>query len=370
MLPLELLRPIIEQVDDTDAHTICSLLFTCKLFQHEAERRLYHTPNPASPSNLRSPSTHVAFLSTIIKNQRLASLVHTYTLNDVVSYGENPLWDLVKGGLRAMVNLKVLRFRAFAGEPCAEILDGCAFRLERLHWGSHSDEVTMMRSVLPQQPNLRELYIECTSRTVEGYLSDCGAAGTTGEGRNRFQSFFPADGCCPNLHWLGGNRTTMELFLPNRDIRKVSWVPGLDDANDDPLPELVVRALGRVETLSFGGYFTRPPLTSLIDHLRELRVLEIIGLHTIEELQMMPRLPHLRELVISLQWGNMRIPLPDLEDRRRVVGDLFAGCGCLEVVDFVSSWVLVREIWYQRWRRGDLGPRGVLLLNEVREGRF
>ena len=354
MLPLDLFRPIIEEIDDKN--TICSLLLTSKTFQHDAERRLYHTPNPPIPSP--SPSTHVAFLSTITTNPRLASLVHKYIFNDVVTYGENPLWDLAKLGLRAMVNLKVLHFRASAGHPAAEILDGCSFQLEYLHWGSHSDEVAMKR-ILPQQPKLRDLYLECDSTIVETFLS-----------ATHLPAFF-GDDCCPDLHWLGGNRTTMELLLPRRNMRNISWVPALDDSNADPIPDSVAQALGRVETLSLGGQFMRPSLRILVDHLRQLRVLEIIGLVSSgeKELLMITRLPNLRELVVSSQRSVMYIPFPNVVDRHQFIQHLFVKCQQLQLVDLVYSWLAKDESLYQRWKRGDENPK-VLFSKDVHAGRF
>ena len=356
MLPLELLRPIIEEIDDKN--TICSLLLTSKAFHHDAERRLYHTPNSANPRPRPSSNlTHVAFLSTITTNPRLAYLVHTYILNDVVRHGENPLWDLVKLGLRAMVNLKVLQFRAFGGHPSAEILDGCSFQLQNLQWGSHSDEVAM-KHILPQQPKLRDLYLECHPPTIRDHLP-----------ATHLLTFF-ADDCCPDLLSLAGNKTTIELLLPRRNIRNISWVPGLYDLNDDPIPGAVTRALGGVEILSLGGYFMRPSLATLVDHLAGLRVLEIVGLiNGEEELEMIQRLPNLRELVISLQRGTRFIPLPSDVDRYRRVQQLFAECRHLQLFDFVHSWLVIDEIWYERWKRGDARPT-MLLSKDVHAGRF
>lgn len=112
----------------------------------------------------------------------------------------------------------------------------------------------------------------------------------------------------------------------------------------------------------------------LVDHLRELRVLEIVGLsngehHQKQEMEMMKRLPNLRELVISLQWGNMYIPFANIVDRHQCIQKLFAECQHLDMVDFVSSWLVINEIWYQRWKRGDSRPT-LLLSTDVREGRF
>ena len=365
MLPLELLRPIIEEINDNN--TICSLLLTSKAFQHDAERRLYHTPNPARPSVLRLDYTHVAFLSTITTNPRLASLVHTYYLNDVVSYRENPLWDLAKLGLRAMVNLKVLHFRAFAGHPAAELLDGCPFQLEHLHWGSHSDEVAMAW-ILHQQPKLRHLYLECNLSTIQTHLARL----NTFRDVSNLQKFF-TDDCCPNLHSLGGNRMTIDLLLPGRNIRKLFWVPRLEDSDNVPIPELVAQALSRLETLSLRGYFIRRSQGTLIHHLRELRVLEIVGSSDRErqkqETEMIKRLPNLRELVISLESRTTDIHFPDIVERHQCIQQFFAECPHLHLVDFISSWSVMNEIWYQRWMRGDARPT-LVSYTDVHEGRF
>ena len=166
---------------------------------------------------------------------------------------------------------------------------------------------------------------------------------------------------------------TIELFLPRRNIRKLSWIPGIADSNEAPVPKLVAQALGRIETLSLGGYFVRPPLGTLVDHLRELRVLEVVGLsrgqHQEQEMEMIKRLPNLRELVISLHQGTMDIPFPNIVDRRQCIQRLFSQCPHLYLIDFVSSWLVINEIWYQRWTRADPSPT-LLLSTDVREGRF
>jgi len=363
MLPLELFRPIIEEVDDSN--TICSLILTCKAFQHDAEQRLYHTPNPAHPKVLRLDYTHVAFLSTMTTNPRLASLVHTYYLIDVVSRG-NPLWDLAKLGFRAMVNLKVLHFRAFSRQPAAVLLKDCPFQLEHLHWESHFDEVGMACTILPQQPKLRHLYLECDPHTIERHLREL----------NMFHHASPpanhlfADDCCPNLHSLGGNRVTIELLLPGRNIRKLSWNPTNDKYGR--VSESVAQGLSRLETISLPGYLIRCSPDTLI-HLRELRVLEIVnsgsGERHEQEVGIIKRLPNLRELVISIESRRTNIPFPDIVERHQCIQQYFAECPHLHLVDFFSSWSVTNEIWYQRWTRGDARPT-LVSYADVREGRF
>jgi hypothetical protein len=86
----------------------------------------------------------------------------------------------------------------------------------------------------------------------------------------------------------------------------------------------------------------RPFLDTLVDHLRELRVLDMVSLANGErqqqEMKMIKRLPNLRELVISLHWQSMYIPFPNIADRHLCIQRRFAESQHLQVVDFVRSW--------------------------------
>jgi len=57
-----------------------------------------------------------------------------------------------------MVNLTILKLRAFGGHPASEILTGCTFQLKGLFWGSHSDK-NGLSNFLPHQRDLEGLNV-------------------------------------------------------------------------------------------------------------------------------------------------------------------------------------------------------------------
>ncbi|KAF8968628.1 hypothetical protein BDZ97DRAFT_359189 [Flammula alnicola] len=189
-IPPELFRPIIEHLEHRP--TLLALSVTSRILRADAERQLYSVLDDGS-----DVPQHIAFLSTINQNPRLAGLVQVYHSINIVHYKENPLWDLLYSGLRKMTNLKVFHFRAFGGHPAAELLLDSPFQLEGLHWANHS-EGEIMSQFLVQQHSLRHLYLE--SKRGRTYSS----------------------ACCPNLTSLGGNRITLESFLPGRRITEIS----------------------------------------------------------------------------------------------------------------------------------------------------
>ncbi|KDR71464.1 hypothetical protein GALMADRAFT_213779 [Galerina marginata CBS 339.88] len=357
-LPAELFRPIIGYI--THPPTLHAIALTCRFLLPDAQKQLYANI-PATPSfslsdskySSRSssptfaaaaaPQMHIAFLHTITSyNPALALLVKFYHSPSIVSYNESPLWDLTIRGLRMMHNLKHLHFRAFGGHPAAaELLWGCKFRLETLIWGSHSDESAFGR-VLQEQDALRELYLEC--RDDSGSVNSIALA------------------ACSSLTALGGNRTTVEALLPGRGVRRLAWVPDLEDDNSLPLIGME-KALGELTTLSFGGYFSRPGLERVVYQLRGLEVLELVGLNDVAEISLMKHIKNLRELVVSCRGGSPVFPIP-LQDRELVVQNLFSDCPKLLCIDIAHSWQNVDEIKYQRWIRGEDRPL-IMMMEEL-----
>ena len=249
-LPPELFRTVFESLDG-HRPTLFNLSLCNKFLREDAERVLYAELDESSATNA---ALHIAFLSTITRSPRLAALVRVYHSINIVHYCESPLWDLLKQALKAMSGLKILHFRTFGGHPAGELLIDAACSLERLHWANHS-EGSAMSTVLAQQKQIRYLYLESRRGTV-----------------------FP-QGCIPHLNELAGNRVTLEALLPGRYVRTVSWVPELQDVafGSSGVPR-IEGELGNLVTLSYGGYFARPHLGLVVDHLYRLEKLELVGL--------------------------------------------------------------------------------------------
>lgn len=249
-LPPELFRTVFESLDG-HRPTLFTLSLCNKFLREDAERELYAELDESSATDA---ALHIAFLSTITRSPRLAAFVRVYHSINIVHYRESPLWDLLKRALKVMSGLKVLHFRSFGGHPAGELLVDARCTLERLHWANHS-EGPAMSTVLSQQKQLRYLYLESRRGTV-----------------------FP-EGCVPHLSELAGNRVTLEALLPGRCVRTVSWIPELQDAafGSGGVPR-IEGELRNLVTLSYGGYFARPHLGLVVDHLYRLEKLELVGL--------------------------------------------------------------------------------------------
>jgi hypothetical protein len=248
LLPAELFRPIIQYLSD-DRQTLCAISVTSRMLQQEGQRALYKKMTHSINVDI-----HIKFLGTILENNRLALLVEEYCQDTVVHYGKGILWDYLCRGLRAMVNLKILQFRAFGGHPASEILTGCTFQLKGLSWGSHSDENGLSDFILHQHD-------------LEGLIV---------EWHEEKHHLIPPTSC-PRLKVLRGNRGALETFLANRRLISVAWIPQLEDSLDRSVEHLSSE-LGRLRFFAFGGYFDRPSFNSTYTYLHSVEVLELVGI--------------------------------------------------------------------------------------------
>jgi hypothetical protein len=123
-LPLELLRPIIEHLDD-DFESLLAVSLASRELQVEGQRILFRTM--ALPADKEA---HITFLTVIISSSLLAQHVEEFQQFELLDpeHQQEPLWDLTCRGLNAMVNLKNLLFRALNGRPSATILLRCTFK--------------------------------------------------------------------------------------------------------------------------------------------------------------------------------------------------------------------------------------------------
>jgi len=244
-IPPELIRPIMEYIKDKTC--LFSLAITCKAFQFDAERLLYN-----SVTQYRDIFTHTIFLTSINTAQRLPPLVKEYAVDSIVHRRDAILWGLLQSALKKMINLKILNFREFSGQPSADLILNAPFRLEKLYWGSHSDEEAM-RVILAEQKDLKSLRLNCNEET-RPYSLDA----------------------CPNLTFLWGNRYSIEALLPGRKVISLSWVPDLDDSINDPVSGLEME-FSQIKIMSFGGYFRRPSLSMIAHMLTSIELFELIG---------------------------------------------------------------------------------------------
>jgi hypothetical protein len=249
VLPVELLRPIIQHLAD-DRQTLCAISVTCRMLQQEGQRGLYK-----KMTHSIKVDTHFKFLGTILQNNRLALLVEEYSQDTVAHYQRGILWDYLCRGLRAMVNLKILKFRAVGGHPASEILTGCTFQLKGLFWGSRSDE-DGLSDFIPYQRFLEGLNVEWHEEK---------------------HHLIPPTSC-PRLKVLVGNRGALETFLANRRPISVAWIPQLEDSLNRPVHHLASE-LGRLRFFTFGGYCSRPSFNSIYTYLHSVEVLELVGIH-------------------------------------------------------------------------------------------
>lgn len=251
-IPLELLRPIIEHLDD-DSQSLLAVSLASRVLRVEGQRILFRTM-----TLLKDKEAHIKFLTVVTSSSMLAQLVEEYWQFDLldVDHEQEPLWRLTCRGLNAMVNLKHLFFSTLSGRPCAQILRGCTFQLEVLRWENH-DDAEQLLEFLPSQPHLRTLGVEWKNPELI------------------------TSGICPGLQVLHGNQGAINAFLPGRSITSLKWSPDQMESSDGPINHLS-QEFHHIRFFSFGGYFGRPPLSFIIPQLPLLEVLELIGLHSFE----------------------------------------------------------------------------------------
>ncbi|CAA7269733.1 unnamed protein product [Cyclocybe aegerita] len=299
-LPPELFEPIIAHISDVP--TLLALCLSSHFLRHEAEPFLYHSPTSSTPTgDPRKHDTnvtlHIRFLTTITnpRNERLA-LPRASALAAPRS-GPAP----------------------YDG---AEIV---GVNLHELQWLNHSDERALSRILeRPNYANLRILHVEWTDSEIDVHPE-----------------------ACPELYEFVSSRAGIESFLPGRKVVMLAWVPKCDDERRRSTLEVRVgEALGQVRMFSFGGFYTRPHMSVVAPWLRSVEVLELVGLVD-GELDVLPQIPNLRELVLSFKWSSYRLPIPP-KDRPRTIHRLFSQCEKLEVVNIAHSWSKTRVISYER----------------------
>lgn len=250
-LPPELFRHIIQYLSK-DRQALCAISLVCKFLQDEGQRQLYRRVSFPDSS---TPETHIKFLKSILDNNRLALLVREYAQYDVALDKKGTLWDYLCHGLQAMANLKRLHFRAFGGQPSAEILTNCTFQLRVLVWGNYNDEDHLSQFLLSQH-SLRGLVVDWAEDK---------------------RDLIPTS-CCPRLSDLRGlNQGAVETFLPGRKITSLSWTTHslkLDSSYKIDSFESFLPYLSRIRFLSLGVSFSRVYIRSIVRYFPRVEVFE------------------------------------------------------------------------------------------------
>ncbi|KAF4622247.1 hypothetical protein D9613_009604 [Agrocybe pediades] len=315
-LPLELIRPIMERVEDRRALYLLS--FTCRLFQYDAERLLYAAVIDLD-FNHEEPLRQESFLRSINGAERLGPLVKIYSVVSIFSRDHAVRWNLLRSALKKMINLKILHFGEQNRKPAGDLILHAPFQLKKLSWHSENDD-EIMRIILHQQKDLRVLHLMCKERTK------------------------PYDvATCPNLNSLVGNRHTISAFLPGRAVVNLSWLPDFSTSDPGSIKGMEME-FSRIKVLSLGGYLSRPSLMLIAHVLQSVEVLQLVAWAQEEECAI-KNLPSLRELVLSTQWREANATR---SRHRELVMGLFRDSRTLERVD-VSY---VGESTYDRWIRG------------------
>ncbi|KDR79977.1 hypothetical protein GALMADRAFT_1360813 [Galerina marginata CBS 339.88] len=247
ILPVELLRPIIQDLFENNAD-LCALSLVSKTVQLEAERVLYEV------MALANELTHTKFLTCIIGSPRRAMLVRCYSQRGIRYSARKRLWDLLRPAMEGMVNLKIVAFQTTEVSSSTGFHGGYPFLLEALNFNGpyESNDHTLLK-FLQLQSKLKQLDVEWSEEDKALILPST----------------------CPNLDLLCGNRGAIEAFLPGRRITSLAWIPHpLDSQNSI---DHLSWSFRNIKVLSFGGLelFGRPDLNIIIDHLRSVEILKL-----------------------------------------------------------------------------------------------
>ncbi|KAJ3747279.1 hypothetical protein DFH05DRAFT_791409 [Lentinula detonsa] len=327
--PVELYQPVVGYV--RDRVTLRNLLLASRCLNVEAEWSLYF-----KFEHVHNAQTQVLFLQRVIDCPRVARYVNSYRFE--IDWRTNLdsdhiFWKLLPQALHAMGNLKILQFRTHGGMPINGLLDGCTFQLEYCHWHCHSDEMQMQAFLQTQRK------LKCLS--LGGWDTSFSAPSNHSEQ--------------PDLREVTGCYGVIHAFLPGRDITHVRWVPDLDDpwdVNTGLDAAGLAPAFQKLKFLKLGGYFMRPHLCSISEHLTSLVFLELMGYDKMEDVSIFA-LPSLKILRISIRWGLNKMAIADPQTRTE---EIFAGSKSLRFIEIEeeSTYRDYNRIQqYSRWKRGE-----------------
>ena len=250
-LPLDLLRPIVENLAD-DSRSLLAVSLASHQLRVEGQRILFR-----KVALSKYGGRHATFLTTVTSSSLLASLVQEYHQFGLLNSErqEEPFWGLTCRGLQAMVNLKILRIRTWNGHASAQIFHGCTFQLDAFEWKNRGD-VDQILEFLQTQPHLRTLRVYWKHPELD------------------------TSGICPRLQVLHGDRNTINAFLPGRRLTSLKWTPNKEEQPHESIDHLS-EEFHNILFFSFGGYWGRPRLDLVVPHLRAVEVLELVGLESL-----------------------------------------------------------------------------------------
>ena len=185
-IPVDVLRMILEHVDNADLLKICLLnKICCYCSQDELYRKI-------------SPGAPIGVVQTLAHSTDLARRVRSFEFFNC---------EDVDMALQNMSSLRSLHLWHVDG---ASILDGCTYKLDSFAYSFHYDE--SLQNFLNSQPNLTEIEFH-----VDSQYSD-----------SRFEAT-----CLPNLTRVVANPSWIRTFIQGRPVREVMMrLPRSEDLFD------------------------------------------------------------------------------------------------------------------------------------------
>ncbi|KAF9481932.1 hypothetical protein BDN70DRAFT_991539 [Pholiota conissans] len=341
-LPIELLRPIIQQIEE--AATLASVCLASRLLGAEAQRVLYFSPTDFC---LRRPNQHIRLLACLLQHDRFPPLVKSYRIPAIAGPKKDAIWARLPAVLPLMVNLKDLSLMGFSTDFNELPMDKIICQLESLTWVQIDSQLSnVLSNWLPTQKALRKLRW-IYRRPVE----------------------IPPT-ACPNLQTLEGCFHVISTLLPGRNIKRLNWIadPTLKMCSSvHSTLNILSEPLQTLDLISFDTQLNAIHYHSLADHLPSKCAVELNGGNIESIYKTVLFLPNLRILILSTQNGySDDFVLPD-EQRQPLIQDLFAKSSTLVQV-YVVAKLSGPNTFYECWENGSK-REGLIPLKYILERR-
>ncbi|TFK60857.1 hypothetical protein BDN72DRAFT_904617 [Pluteus cervinus] len=287
ILPEDILRSVVHQLspwDDSNHTTLRNLAGLSQVLNHVSTPLLYCSPY----SSLDTLAKLRRFLRTLKFSPHLALLVREYKvpregdLRKIPTKEVKPFWETLARALPRTRNLVILRFCAYPSCPYTTLrLEDCTFpHLRVLNWLALNN--SELWGFLERHPNLTSIDLTWPWLDPQNY--------------DRLQQECSRPQILPALKYLCSDLRRLEMFLPNRDVRRIRWRPPLDwepqitpalmrtlsnihwmwldldvDEQFKDLMPLIGGCLDNLQVLRLGVLWENDDLEGLIQHLPELR---------------------------------------------------------------------------------------------------